>query len=587
VTALAALPRARLPRLDALAAPAVLAGALALRLSGLPETRTDPYYDAAVRSMGTSWHGLLFGAFEPGGSVAIDKPPVALWLQVASTKLLGFSSSALLLPGALAGSVAVLALFLLLRRLFGVAEALAGAAALAVLPVSVLTARSDTMDSIAVAITLCAALLVLRDTGWALAGAGALVGLAFAVKLFQALIPVPALVVLYVVATGRLARLAPAAGVAVAVGLCWLAVVTAAPGRLQPWALGSTDGTAVNATFLYDGVERLDASAAHLRNVTAEALAERPDPPGPLRLAGAGGSLDLRLGAELLPALIAGLAALALAARALPRRARAGALMLATWVGTGLVLFSAMNGLQVRYLEAFAPAVAGVLGVGVVTIARRLRAPRWAVAVAMAALLAVPFAESVEIARAGASDSGHIGAMPSGEVAALSRYLAAHDRRARYEVASATAVKAATLIAHDGRPVLMLDALARQPILPAARLEADIARGEVRYLLMTAGCRAGRCGPAVAWALRHGRDVTRRTGLRERGLLYALPVGPARTALRERAHRAAGRRPSAARALARSRARARSPRRPPARRRARSARRSAAGPRAPRPGLRR
>jgi 4-amino-4-deoxy-L-arabinose transferase-like glycosyltransferase len=548
-----ALPRARSFNSAALAAPAVLAAALALRVIGLGRTATDPYYDAAVRSMGVSWHGFLFGAFEPGGTVAVDKPPVELWLQVASTKLLGFTSGALLLPGALGGSAAVLALYALLRRLFRVAEALAGAAALAVLPVSVLTSRSDTMDSVAVALSLAAALLVLhaaRGGGrWPLAGAGALIGVAFAVKLFQALLPVPALVALYLAASPlplreRIARLAPAAGVALAVGLCWLAVVTAAPGRLQPWALGSTDGSAVDATFVYNGVERLDTAPARVRALPAAALAARPDPPSPLRLAGAGASLDLRVGAELVPALLAGLAALLLAARPLPRLARAGSLMLATWLATGLVVFSTMGELQARYLEAFAPAVAGTLGVGVVTLARRLRAPAWAAAVAMAALLAVPVVESLGIVRAAASDSGHIGAMAPAEVAALSRYLRAHDGGARYEVASATAVKAAPLIAHDGRPVLLLDALARQPIVPAARLRADVRHGDVRYLLMTGGCRAGRCGRAVAWAQRTGTDVTRRAGLPGRGLLYALPAARERSARPPHAGRAAGLRAS-------------------------------------------
>jgi hypothetical protein len=324
----------------------------------------------------------------------------------------------------------------------------------------------------------------------------------------------------------RLARLVPAAGVAVAVGLCWLAVVTAAPARLQPWAIGSTDGSAVNATFLYNGIERLGASAPHAHRAAAGALAARPGPPGPLRLAGAGGSLDLRLAVELLPALVAGLAALALATRPAPRLARAGALALGTWLLTGVVLFSLMRELQVRYLEAFAPAVAGTLGVGVVMLARRLRAPAWAAAAVLVLLLAIPAQQSLAVVRAGASDSGHIGAMPAAEVATLSRYLLAHDRGARYEVASATAVKAAALIARDGQPVLVLDALAHQPILSAARLRSAVRHGEARYLLMTSGCGAGRCGPAVAWAVSHGRDVTRQAGLPGRGLLYALRSTP-------------------------------------------------------------
>ncbi len=42
--------------------------------------------------MGLSWHNLFYGAFDPGGTLSIDKPPIDLWLQVLSTKLLGFSS---------------------------------------------------------------------------------------------------------------------------------------------------------------------------------------------------------------------------------------------------------------------------------------------------------------------------------------------------------------------------------------------------------------------------------------------------------------------------------------------------------------
>ena len=94
---------------------AVLALAAVLRLAALGRVPTNPYYDAAVRSMGTSWAAFLSGAFEPGRRVAIDKPPVDLWLQVASTRLLGFDGVALLLPEALGGIALVAALMWLLR----------------------------------------------------------------------------------------------------------------------------------------------------------------------------------------------------------------------------------------------------------------------------------------------------------------------------------------------------------------------------------------------------------------------------------------------------------------------------------------
>ena len=99
--------------------PRSCALAAALRLAGLGAGAPDPFYDAAVRSMGTSWHALLVGAFEPGARVAIDKPPVDLWLQVASTKLFGFTTAALALPAAIAGTLAVAAVYDLLASLFG------------------------------------------------------------------------------------------------------------------------------------------------------------------------------------------------------------------------------------------------------------------------------------------------------------------------------------------------------------------------------------------------------------------------------------------------------------------------------------
>src|SRR5689334_16916397 len=95
----------------------VLAGAL--RLYDLDAIQTVPYYDAAVRSMGLSWHNFFFAAYEPGGGVAIDKPPLDMWLQVLSTKAFGFQAGALLLPQALAGSAAAGLLYDLVRRPFG------------------------------------------------------------------------------------------------------------------------------------------------------------------------------------------------------------------------------------------------------------------------------------------------------------------------------------------------------------------------------------------------------------------------------------------------------------------------------------
>ena len=119
--------RGPLRRWEWVAIVAITAGAAALRLIDLGSVSPDPFYDAAVRSMSMSLHNFFLGAFEPGGSVSIDKPPVDLWLQVASVKLLGFSSTTLKLPEAFAGIASVPLLFAAVRRMWSPAAGLAAA----------------------------------------------------------------------------------------------------------------------------------------------------------------------------------------------------------------------------------------------------------------------------------------------------------------------------------------------------------------------------------------------------------------------------------------------------------------------------
>jgi hypothetical protein len=124
------------------------------RSAGSPPTPTTTPRCAAWAPRGAAF---LSGAFEPGRRVAIDKPPVDLWLQVASTRLLGFNGVALLLPEALGGIALVAALMWLLRTLLGRAAALAGGLALAVAPSAAIVARSDTMDAVMAALAVAGA----------------------------------------------------------------------------------------------------------------------------------------------------------------------------------------------------------------------------------------------------------------------------------------------------------------------------------------------------------------------------------------------------------------------------------------------
>jgi 4-amino-4-deoxy-L-arabinose transferase-like glycosyltransferase len=500
------------------AAAVITIAAGVLRLGfGFGSIAPNPFYDAAVRSMGLSWHNFFYGAFEPGGSVSVDKAPADLWLQELSVKLLGFSSTTLRLPEALAGTAAVALLYVLVARLFGRAAGLVAAAALAVMPVAVVTARSDTMDSLMMALLVAAALLALRaaQAGRAPLAAGVVLGLAFNVKLFEALVPLPAIALLYVLAADgslrtRVARLLAGGAAFVAVALAWVTVAgVASPGH-RPYPIGSSNGSVWDVVFGFNGIGRLG-------HATGGAL----DATGPLRLFDS--VYSPLIGAELAAALVFGALAWLVGRPWLmaTRERRAGAIALSAWLVLGVVLFSAMSALHARYLEAMTPAVAAVLGIAVAALSRRSTAAL----LTGLALLAPPAAAAVRLARAGVSDSGRPGAAPVAQTLALSRYLRPRTRGLQYELASSTPAPVGPLIVRDGRPVMMLTRPFGRQLTPPATLARAVLSGQLRYALIAPStCR--RCTPSVRWAIAHGSDVSRQVHL-PRGSLYRLRSAPA------------------------------------------------------------
>jgi 4-amino-4-deoxy-L-arabinose transferase-like glycosyltransferase len=399
--------------------------AAGLRLVSLARVPDTPFYDAAVRSMGRSWHNFFYGAFDPTASASIDKPPFDLWLQVITVKLVGFSSTALKLPSALAASAAVPLLYDLVRRLAGRTAGLASALVLAVLPVAVVTARSDTMDSLMMAILVADAWLLLRyaerrELRWLLLAALVL-GIDFNVKLFEALVPLPAfLCFVWMSSYGsgvrrRLVPLASAGVVFVVVALSWLAAVSLTPHHDRPYPVGSTNGSVWNAVFVYNGSSRLTQaprpSSLDKRAPTKKSNATKATTPtgatgstkavkrakhprakvgassapaGPFRLfrrslVDFGGLVGTVLFAGIVLGLLTLLGSSTRLVRPPPdapqgeRIRRAAVVALGLWLFTGLVLFSFSGRVHPRYLEAFTPAVAVTLGVSVSVLAGRVR----------------------------------------------------------------------------------------------------------------------------------------------------------------------------------------------------------------------
>src|SRR6202521_2288968 len=224
------------------------------------------YYPAAVLSMMDNWHNFFFVAYDPGGFVSIDKPPVGFWLEVASAKLFGFNSVSILLPQALAGVLSVWLLYYLVRRHFGVIAGLLAALALALSPISILTNRNVTIDSTLALVLLVGAWAVLRaaETGrlrWLLLTAF-IVGIGFNIKTLEAYLVVPAYGLLYLLAAPhslrkRIGHLALAGVLLLAISLSWVVAVDLTPASQRPYVGSTQDNSELSLALGYNGIQRL------------------------------------------------------------------------------------------------------------------------------------------------------------------------------------------------------------------------------------------------------------------------------------------------------------------------------------------
>src|SRR5580698_661454 len=155
----------------ALAAIAALAGLLYAWAIG--QDTLEYYYAAADRSMAMSWHDFVFSAFDPAGTVTVDKLPGALWLQALSVRAFGLHAWAIILPQVIEGIATVLVLYRAVRRLAGPDAGLIAALLLAISPVTVALNRENISDSLLILLLALAADAVSAAiAGQAAGGAG-------------------------------------------------------------------------------------------------------------------------------------------------------------------------------------------------------------------------------------------------------------------------------------------------------------------------------------------------------------------------------------------------------------------------------
>jgi 4-amino-4-deoxy-L-arabinose transferase-like glycosyltransferase/putative flippase GtrA len=376
------------------------------------------FYAAGVRSMVDNLHNFFFVSYDPGGFVTVDKPPLGFWLQAISVKLFGFTPFSIFLPQALAGVLAVLVLFCLVRRHFGIVAGLLAALALALSPLSVVTARNNTIDSTLVLVLLLGAwaIMLAAETGrwrWLLLSA-ALIGLGFNIKMLEAYLVLPAFGLLYLLAAPRklwlrCGQLLVALLVLLTVSLSWAIAVDLTPASQRPYVGSSKDNSEISLAFGYNGIDRLLGRFGFNRAVSGEvgqvaSVEERgresnleslpfagspgsanrqgrgagfgSGTPGPLRL------FTEQLGGQiswLLPIALLGMLALAWQARPNFRRDRRqqSLLLWGAWLLTMGVFFSISQFFHQYYMTTFAPAICALFGIGLVVMWQDYRRGGW------------------------------------------------------------------------------------------------------------------------------------------------------------------------------------------------------------------
>lgn len=254
-------PRWSLPALIAIMALATVLYSWNLSGSGL-----NSFYSSAIYSGTQSWKAWFFGSLDAGNFLTVDKPPLALMVMGLSCRIFGFGTWQMMLPMVVAALGTIWILHSSVKRVFGHAAAALAALVLALTPITVAINRDNNPDTLLLLLMVSGAALGLRATRdgrlLPLLGSAVCFGLAFNTKMLQGYIALPAVFAVYLYAShlgwAKRIRNLLLAAVALAVSSFWWATaVSLVPADDRPYIGGSTDGTAWNLIFGYNGLGRV------------------------------------------------------------------------------------------------------------------------------------------------------------------------------------------------------------------------------------------------------------------------------------------------------------------------------------------
>lgn len=353
------------------------------------------YYGAVAMSMSKSWSNLFFGAFDPAGTVSLDKIPGSFWIPALAVRLFGFSPAAVILPNAVAATAAAAMTAFTARRLVGTTGGLLAGAVVASTPILVAVARSNQPQAffvLALALVAWAAVRAIqqRSLGWYLL-TGALIGVAFQTYMLEAWAVWPALAAAYLCTRQpwwrRIWHTLVAGAVSLVVSLAWVAAVWLVPASDRPYVGGTNTNNPWEMVFGYNGLGRFSATAdsAAYRSFTPSFAGD----PGPFRL------FNTELAGQiawLLPAALAAVVVLFIL-----RWRPATVVFLGGWFATEVAMFSLVAGMHQFYTSALAIPVALLVAAAfAVARSRRLLWPQLllvAVAAITAVLIAAMYSE--------------------------------------------------------------------------------------------------------------------------------------------------------------------------------------------------
>ena len=356
-----------------------------------------PFYADAVRSMAGSWKAFVYGSFDPGNTITLDKLPGFLWPQALSARVFGFHAWALTLPQVIEGVLSVLVLHRAVRRWAGTDAALLAAALFTLTPVVAGLFRTAVEEPAFTLLLLLAADATQRAARDArlrsLLLAGVWVGLAFQAKMLEAFAVLPALALVYGLSAPaalrrRLVHLGLAGAVTLAVSASWMLLVTLTPAQDRPYVDGSTDNSAVSMVVGYNFLTRFSAVGVNaadtgsVQTVRAGAAVKGVHQEGGNGAGDEGGWTKLLTGplaaqtGWFYPLAFASLLLGLYQRRRAPRSdtLRAGLLLWGTWFAVFFLVLSAgsVNG-HTYYLGVVAAPLAALGGAGLVLLWREYR----------------------------------------------------------------------------------------------------------------------------------------------------------------------------------------------------------------------